>query len=112
MTTEKRTTYTPGPWGLQKHLSVDEPMIHVCDVFWTKLATVYVDTRNMAEDEANARLISAAPELLEALQAMVGHCESGDVLIRDGLTESAHQAVHDAAIEARAAIAKALGTSS
>lgn len=46
----------------------------------------------------NARLIAAAPELLEALQKIVSHANAGTAAIIDSL-----------ATEARAAIAKATG---
>lgn len=34
---------------------------------------------NEAEDEANARLIAAAPDLLAALQALVGEADLGEI---------------------------------
>ena len=52
------------------------------------------------EAEANARLIAAAPELLEALQNMLGLTEASDYM---GVGEIEQQA--------RAAIAKATGGS-
>ena len=50
------------------------------------------------EAEANARLIAAAPELLEALQNMLGLTEASD-----------YMALGEIEQQARAAIAKALG---
>jgi hypothetical protein len=67
------------------------------------------------EAEANARLITAAPDLLEALRSVTAHCDS----MRDFVCEGgsirmvgARQAVNeadDAINDAYAAIAKAEG---
>ena len=60
---------------------------------------------------ANARLIAAAPDLLEALQALV----NGSLLDRsgnrddDGLSDAEHPSLKHRVIAARAAIAKATG---
>lgn len=53
--------HTPGPWGLSKNVEI-----------WIKAGPVHVATVPRAHDgdwsEANARLIAAAPELLEVVQ--------------------------------------------
>lgn len=66
--------HTPGPWQFVK----DEVKIHGClkDIFEIGNNTddlhpywvAYVQSRGCAETEANAKLIAAAPEMLEALQ--------------------------------------------
>ena len=55
-------TYTPGPW------SVDRPYIRGAE---RVIATLEAG-RNEVEDAANARLIAAAPELLECLRHIQG----------------------------------------
>jgi hypothetical protein len=59
--------HTPGPWGYARSATPE----------WFYLATVYADDDGFKrvamafESEADARLIAAAPELLEALRALV-----------------------------------------
>ncbi len=58
-TKEKHATHTPGPWGYSEGeiYRGNNPIASVIPSFgWF---------RKTAEDEANARLIAAAPELLE-----------------------------------------------
>ena len=98
--------HTPGPWILTEGNRFDKEMVIttqyrldasigcICemDVYFTGLIGI--------EQEANARLIAAAPELLEALQNMLGLTEASDYM---GAREIEQQA--------RAAIAKATGGS-
>lgn len=96
--------HTPGPWDQRQRYDT------LRDEIGTRgkaLATVWVRAIEgvltheqsitlTAEGEANARLIAAAPELLEALELVLGNC-----LDSEGLA-AAHA-------KARAAIAKATG---
>lgn len=84
--------HTPGPWKLDREVVVDREDLEV--------ATVDV---NQGKWEANARLIAAAPELLEALRWMA---------------QTVHQSHHEGELEtcrkatcvaARDAAAKAEG---
>ena len=56
-TKEKHATHTPGPWGYSEGeiYRGNNPIASVIPSF-------------TAEDEANARLIAAAPEMLEVLR--------------------------------------------
>lgn len=90
------TKHTPGPWCL----SDESPMIiqDECKVI-VGSASTYPNSGyfpGQKEAEANARLIAAAPELLEACEGLLGLAE------RDGW-------LHVAVNAARAAIAKAKG---
>ena len=101
-----KAKHTPGPWMLTEGNRFDKEMVIttqyrldasigcICemDVYFTGLIGI--------EQEANARLIAAAPELLEALQNMLGLTEASDYM---GAREIEQQA--------RAAIAKATGGS-
>ena len=81
--------HTPGPWGVVANplRVVSERGDHICgDMEWND------------DYHANARLIAAAPELLESLQNAVGWLNYG--------TDSERHAVD----MARAAIAKATGS--
>jgi hypothetical protein len=95
------SAHTPGPWSVEKERD-----------FWN-VTSVQGDIvgieglyRCDGSDEANARLIAAAPELLEALRYMLRRyvelVESGDAGDWNPETETE-------VIEARAAIAKAEG---
>ena len=63
-------SHTPGPWELAP--AQNSPYCYVNSATWGMLASVVVrmDGMDCSEGAANARLIAAAPELLEAL-AMV-----------------------------------------
>lgn len=114
MTTKTHTTHTPGPWKAHKPaqsegvpsdgwtIRFDGPSHH-----W-HVATVYGQEKptgikyDQGENAANARLIAAAPDLLDACKNIVAACE---------LTEDAYYDAIDTAMNiARAAIAKAEGT--
>ena len=58
-TKEKHATFTPGPWVV-KHDKKGLPFIGVASDPWT-----YPGTVATVEQEKDARLIAAAPELLE-----------------------------------------------
>ena len=99
-----KTKHTPGPWETKPE-ECDKPYIRIRG---TRLGSRYkvanaitpvydgVGAREAEETRANARLIAAAPELLEALQA----------IINDGLHCDVVPHLHT---KARAAIAKATG---
>lgn len=97
---------TPGPWEVKPE-EVDRPYIRIRGTQWGgrfKVANVLspdydgVHHREADETRANARLIAAAPELLEALQGL---------LIR--VADDEEYGPEHAITIARAAIAKATG---
>ncbi len=60
---------TPGPW--RKHDDGTSPMHrYVVAAFGKTIAYLYCTKSDEAEDNANARLIAAAPDLYEALERM------------------------------------------
>lgn len=80
MTEVQQAQHTPGPWETDYALGgyegndLDEPVIRIRPgLDKPAIAEVYIDTRPgyLAIDEANARLIAAAPDLLAALQRAV-----------------------------------------
>ena len=92
--------HTPGPWEIKPHF--DPAYRHISGPKHKALAQVVwcVDEEERSPDcEANAHLIAAAPELLEALEMMLEMSEMG------GFGKAAAEDV------ARAAIAKAKGES-
>lgn len=95
MTTENQL-HTPGPWSLEA--VEDRSIKHLCPIDSERmslLTVVHQDETPFAAvyNDADARLIAAAPELLEALQDLC----SFDLLTQDKWDK------------ARAAIAKATG---
>jgi hypothetical protein len=95
--------YTPGPWQEYADLPSTDPSWHIVtnETRMRVLANIHIEPGNKM-DEANARLIVAAPDLLEALQALMDE-QNGPPLIRDAPR-------WEAAVDlARAAIAKAEG---
>lgn len=90
--------HTPGPWLIGKRSPGGYSLINADG--WQSLARVVTvmegDNRPFAEGVANARLIAAAPDLLEALKELLDQDEHGEdeIWVRN---------------KARAAIAKATG---
>ena len=94
--------HTPGPWGVI--IGDAGPIVFSGN----KGSMVATCTKRITstERESNARLIAAAPELLEALQDMID-----SVIVLD-VTESERSlvsAAENAIAKARSAIAKATG---
>lgn len=102
--------HTSGPWDAQGMDVASQPFVYICRVDSSE--TAHKDRRtnapSVAEAYANARLIAAAPELLEALRMadqriselckMVCHLSGNPRKVR----------AEDYAEEVRAALAKAV----
>ena len=91
--------HTPGPWA---HHNTPTPFIYV-NAGGLPICQIYTSTahgQSMGEQFANARLIAAAPELLEALQKMLPELR-GLSIVSDTAAEMLR--------EAEAAIAKSTG---
>ena len=72
-----KTKHTPGPWKInQTTLYRGEEMIS------DESGQFIAGISNRDESEANAKLIAAAPEMLDALKAVYDLIDSG-VLVRD-----------------------------
>lgn len=66
------TKHTPGPWIVDENNAT----IFANDSRWEDpTAICKVDTLPGEETDANARLIAAAPELLEALESLLIYCQ-------------------------------------
>ena len=79
------TTHTPGPWGFEESTKTIRA---VPQNYW--LATM--DSWDGAVDhEANARLIAAAPDLLEALEEMVDESINREVKARAAIAKARGQ---------------------
>ncbi len=108
MTTQ--ATHTPGPWAA---LMQDPPTI--ADRRGCRVATSCALPGQWAEEQqANARLIAAAPDLLAALRAIAGMKCDGDLWHgnEDGenvTNDETHDALVDALCIAREAIAQMEG---
>ena len=89
----ERQGHTPGPWHVERHTDYDKDIIII-----EPRCMIDNDDVDQAEAEANARLIAAAPDLLESLVLLVNasHAEAAEEWER----------LHDLA---RTAIAKATG---
>ena len=96
--------HTPGPWKVVKTENKHRHVIYSCVCKVTEINTEnsFHDGIGLGEGIANARLIAAAPELLEALRHMIYAVED--------LTHGDAEDIM-AVKEARAAIAKARGES-
>ena len=100
LTEEKRATFTPGPWHYSEVIRGRDQYYRQIRADF-KIAEVHAchsgvtgTKKGRAEDEANARLIAAAPELLEqcklfekVLTHLINSGDSGADLERDKLRE-------------------------
>ena len=102
------TKHTPGPWWVSVPPSAclttrfieARDGTHICKVGHRDFTS-----GSQESDLANAYLIAAAPELLEALECLLARCKGLDLsATHDGLTNC------NAKAQARAAIAKATET--
>ena len=68
------TKHTPGPWTIVPYGDGDSLVIHADQSEWRIcfMATPGASPGAMGRIEANARLIAAAPEMLEALKSVDG----------------------------------------
>ncbi|MBW3095668.1 hypothetical protein [Pseudohoeflea coraliihabitans] len=105
--------HTPGPWGAERaafpvfeaydfaiRASVGHGPVVIGEAFGRATQTVYLPA------EANARLIAAAPDLLEALEGLLAKYTE---LVSSGDCGSWDPEKESEVIAARAAIAKAKG---
>lgn len=100
--------HTPGPWELDDNRRGSHVYVHakthgaLATVVW-QMAQDYREGKPSPECEANARLIAAAPELLNALKDILEHChfEKKDL--------DSKRNVNEFRVNAVAAIAKATG---
>lgn len=99
-----KAMHTPGPWRVDMAEVTARDTVGIDGPGWKSFAEVYVRVggRSSPEGEANAKLIAAAPDLLEALQAIADHY-AGD----DGLDRAMKEGIDAEIISARAALAKA-----
>lgn len=74
-----KTKYTPGPWKLDLVGDGKRWILGNGQSSWgTEVGEVYRDDTDRDEAEANAKLIAAAPALLELLQQMLDVAENAD----------------------------------
>jgi len=73
------TSYTPGPWHEHSHRQIGPDEGVVAEV-WSAIGTTDVD--RIAQADANARLIAAAPELHQALAEVLGDYRNDLAMIR------------------------------
>ena len=91
------TKHTPGPWThIPGGFTIKAPSDHHS---FQLIASLSTGMKTRSEVEANARLIAAAPDLLEALQTIAGYLDDTAACNSDKAMAST----------ARAAIAKATG---
>lgn len=111
--TRMNTKHTPGPWTIPDFGPPISIEANRQDEVWC-VAEVGNGEMPSDEEEANARLISAAPDLFEACNRLLFWMDNSEVNIdltemceRSGYDVSPH--MHEAFSAARAAIAKATG---
>jgi len=85
------STHTKGPWTVDPRGIGTRWNVGTLDVDVALASQVVGDDLPQSTRSANARLIAAAPELLDGLRAMVGHyvslAQSGDCGFWDAIDE-------------------------
>jgi len=102
--------HTPGPWASGRAIPEDGAVSRIVRAGDDHIAVV-MDLEDAAQEAAdNARLIAAAPDLLEALKAWLAS-DRADQSIIAGRDVDGHplSAAGVARVKARAAIARATG---
>jgi hypothetical protein len=61
------TKHTPAPWTVTELGDIEAKETHVCQINQSMFNNQYPELKTHIEAQANAQLIAAAPELLEAL---------------------------------------------
>jgi len=100
------TRYTPGPWDYDMdYIVAPDPGGRHPDIYIAEIAHSDEEGRiaSPEQQDANRRIIAAAPELLEALDYLLQQTLDMDLKYGIGLTEGEQ----DARAKALAAIAKA-----
>ena len=105
--------HTPGPWFLSPDEHEDEPFNGAWNITVPNRTIASVAPYDFADDtnEANARLIAAAPEMLEALKDALAYFSDREDADHNGRTFVGNEEMR-LATALRAAIAKASGTQS
>ncbi len=88
----KEHDYTPGPW----HVSNEGKLVIRDDEWLVPVATAGYATND--EELATAKLIAAAPDLLEALQSILELQTRGYVVLGDKYTDMARAAISKALV--------------
>lgn len=104
---EMQTQHTPGPWAAQigaRHIDVEAD-----DWIITETDTHKSDSPPRAQCIANARLIAAAPELLEALKKVAQSLEWHAHGCCRGIDDGGPLPTNEAVELAKRTIAKAIG---
>jgi hypothetical protein len=113
----KNRQHTPGPWYIGtefndqgRHIYAAQKVRHEDGDEWHPLIACTDDDERLVDWQANAALIAAAPDLLEALQELLA-AERANSLEIVGRDTDGHplNAAGVARKKARAAIAKATG---
>lgn len=100
-----KTNYTPGPWKvIEAFNQMSFPETTVCDISYSGQTNYFItsESENHGDAEATARLIAAAPEMLQALKRFIVFADRINSLHNDGFESSMIR-------QAKAAIAKATG---
>lgn len=71
MRTSKKLKYTPGPWFVQNGRSIDGTRGFAIKPIPRDVVAVTDPQATKEEEECNAHLIAAAPELFEACEVML-----------------------------------------
>lgn len=93
-TLKEQSTHTPGPWRTYQG---DGRWIVATTSSWAYAATGLIPQLDAETEEANARLIAAAPDLLEACkQVIVYGADADDAILWTDVIRNIKAAIHKA----------------
>ena len=83
----KQSAHTPGPWNCNRASAAGREII-VSEVSPVDVAVLSHRDKSQSEINANARLIAAAPDLLEALREIAADCSDPIRLARAAIAKA------------------------
>jgi hypothetical protein len=94
-----KTNHTPGPWALQAGRSIVTKSGTFYLSYGTEKGSNAPLFRDFCELDRNARLIAAAPDLLDALQSLLTAHGKQDSWFSEDLWEQARAAINKAKLD-------------
>ena len=85
--------HTPAPWFLKKW---ETETYKGCEIMG--FPDITICSLSNLNWEANAKLIAAAPELLEALEAMKDYCKYHKISLGSGIVQKVDEAIKKATL--------------
>lgn len=99
---ENKPAHTSGPWTNHLQPGLDNTMVHTINKGILRIATISKrgTDENYGTEQANAQLIAAGPELLEALKVIQHRLETGTMPVEPLAVERFNKKIAEAIAKA------------